>query len=159
MEATARRMGQPVSEISEKEERGGNIFSNRRYPLGTGLISMQQEIFYVQSNIIRDLAHKESCIIVGRCADSILQDISRCLNVYVYAPLEARLKNCTELLGMDENTAKRMIREVYRLRYCDGVKSVLDHRDLLIDSSKYGPQKPRKFCVESCGKSFLTNKY
>ena len=150
MEATARRMGQPVSEISEKEERGGNIFSNRRYPLGTGLISMQQEIFYVQSNIIRDLAHKESCIIVGRCADSILQDISRCLNVYVYAPLEARLKNCTELLGMDENTAKRMIREVdrarevYRLRYCDGVKSVPDHRDLLIDSSKYGPQKTAK---------------
>lgn len=51
---------------------------------------------------------------------------------------------------MDENTAKRMIREVdrarevYRLRYCDGVKSVLDHRDLLIDSSKYGPQKTAK---------------
>ncbi len=150
VETTARRMGQPVSEISQKEERGGHFFSNRKYPLGTGLVSMQQEIFYVQSNIIRDLAQKESCIIVGRCADSILRDVERCLNIYVYAPVEARLKNCTELLGMDEKEAKRMIREVdrareiYRLRYCDGVKSVLDHRDLLIDSSKYGPEKTAK---------------
>lgn len=147
VEATARRMGQPVPEISKAEENGASIFSNRRYPLGMGLISMQQEIFYVQSNIIRDLAHKESCIIVGRCADSILQDIPRCLNIYVYAPYEARLKNCTGLLGMDEKTAKRMIREVdkareiYRLRYCDGVKTVLDHRDLMIDSSKFGPER------------------
>lgn len=147
VEATAKRMGQPIPEISKTEENGGSIFANRRYPLGMGLISMQQEVFYVQSNIIRDLANKESCIIVGRCADSILRDMPRCLNVYVYAPYEARLKNCTELLGMDEKTAGRMIREVdkareiYRLRYCDGVKTVLDHRDLMIDSSKFGPER------------------
>lgn len=147
VEATAKRMGLPVPEISKTEENGASIFANRRYPLGMGLISMQQEVYYVQSNIIRDLAQKESCIIVGRCADSILKGMPRCLNIYVYAPYEARLRNCTELLGMDEKTAKRMIREVdkareiYRLRYCDGVKTVLDHRDLMIDSSKFGPEK------------------
>lgn len=147
VEATAKRMGQPVPEISNIEENGGSIFASRKYPLGMGLISMQQEIFLVQSNIIRDLAHRESCIIVGRCADSILQDIPRRLNIYVYAPYEARLHNCTELLGMDEKTAKRMIRdvdrarEIYRLRYCEGVKTVLDHRDLMIDSSRFGPEK------------------
>ncbi len=147
VEATAKRMGQTVSEVSSTEESGGSVFSNRRYPLGTGLISMQQEMFYVQSNIVRDLAAKESCIIVGRCADSILRDFPRCLNIYVYAPVEARIRNCTELLGMDEKTARRMIREVdkarevYRLRYCDGVRSVLDHRHLMIDSSRFGPEK------------------
>lgn len=147
VEATAKRMGLPVPEISKTEENGASIFANRRYPLGMGLISMQQEVYYVQSNIIRDLAQKESCIIVGRCADSILKGMPRCLNIYVYAPYEARLRNCTELLGMDEKMAKRMIREVdkareiYRLRYCDGVKTVLDHRDLMIDSSKFGPEK------------------
>lgn len=147
VEATAKRMGLPVPEISKTEENGASIFANRRYPLGMGLISMQQEVYYVQSNIIRDLAQKESCIIVGRCADSILKGMPRCLNIYVYAPYGARLRNCTELLGMDEKMAKRMIREVdkareiYRLRYCDGVKTVLDHRDLMIDSSKFGPEK------------------
>ena len=48
---------------------------------------------------------------------------------------------------MDEKTARRMIREVdkareiYRMRYCEGVKEVFDHRDLMIDSSKYGAEK------------------
>ncbi|MCD8121778.1 MAG: cytidylate kinase-like family protein [Clostridiales bacterium] len=143
VEETSRRTGQPVPEISSREEQGGSIFSNHKYPLGMGLISMQEEIFHVQSNIIRDLANQSSCIIVGRCADYVLRDIPRCLNIYVYAPYEARLKNCTELLGMDEKTARQMIREVdrvrdnYRLHYCGGIRSVLAHRDVMINSARF----------------------
>ena len=147
VEATAKRMGLPVPDISREEENAGSMLESRKYPLGIGLVSMKQEIFAVQKNIIRDLARKESCIIVGRCADSILQDYDRVLNIYIYAPVEERVKNCTEKLGMDEKTARRMIREVdkareiYRMRYCEGVKEVFDHRDLMIDSSKYGAEK------------------
>lgn len=150
VEETAVRMGQTVTEISNIEETPGSIFAIRKFPLGMGLMSMQQETFEVQSNIIRDLAEKESCIIVGRCADSVLRDMPRCLNIYVYAPYEERLKNCTERLGMDLKTAKSMIkdvdraREVYRLRYCDGVNNVFDLRNIMIDSSKYGPEKTAK---------------
>lgn len=150
VEETAARMGQTVTEISNIEEKGGSIFANRRFPLGMGLVSMQQETFEVQSNIIRDLAEQESCIIVGRCADSILRDMPRCLNIYVYAPYEERLKNCTERLGMDLKMAKTMIRdvdkarEVYRLRYCEGVKDVFDLRNIMVDSSKFGPEKTAK---------------
>ena len=144
VEATAKRMGQPVSVISDKEENAGSIFLKRQYPLGMGLLHMQNEIFCVQENIIRDLAAKESSIIVGRCADSILKDYKRCLNIYVYAPYEARLRNCTETLKMDERTAKKMIRDVdrareeYRLRYCPEVRDMFDNRDLMIDSSRFG---------------------
>lgn len=144
VEATAKRMGQPVSVISDKEENAGSIFFKRQYPLGMGLLHMQNEIFCVQENIIRDLAAKESCIIVGRCADSILKDYKRGLNIYVYAPYETRLRNCTEILKMDEKTAKKMIRDVdrareeYRLRYCPEVRDMFDNRDLMIDSSRFG---------------------
>ncbi len=144
VEQTSRRMGLPVPEISDSEEKSGSRLFHHRYPLGMGLVSVQEEIFCVQSNIIRDLADRDSCIIVGRCADYILRDHARCLNIYVYAPYEARIKNCTELLGMDEKTARQMIRDVdkardgYRQHYCNGVKSVLDHRDLMIDSSRFG---------------------
>ena len=146
VEETARRTGQSIAGISQIEENGASIFANRKYPLGMGLISMQQETFEVQSNIIRDLAKQESCIIVGRCADSVLRDVPRSLHIYVYAPYEARMKNCVEKLEMDAKTAKKMIadvdkaREIYRLRYSEGVKSVLDHRHLLIDSSRFGPE-------------------
>lgn len=150
VEETAKRTNQAVSEISEIEEKSGSIFTRRQYPLGMGLSSMQQEVFMVQSNIIRDLADKESCIIVGRCADTILRDYDRILNVYIYAPYEVRLKNCVEFLGMDEKYAKKMIkevdkaREIYRLKYGNGVTEVFDCRDIMIDSSKYGPVKTAK---------------
>ena len=146
VEATARRMGLPTSEISQEEERAGGFFAERKYPLGMGLTSMKQEIFQIQSNIIRDLAAKESCIIVGRCADSILRDIDRVLNVYIYAPVEKRIRNCTSILGMDEKEARRMLRdvdrarEIYRLKYCQVVREVFDQRDLMIDSSRFGAE-------------------
>ena len=94
VEETAKRLGLSVSYVSKVEETGASFFSRLRYPLGMGLISTQKETFEIQSNIIRDLAQKESCIIVGRCADSVLRDHPRCLNIYIYAPYEKRLANC-----------------------------------------------------------------
>ena len=147
VEETAKRMGLPVSVISDKEENPNTAFFKRQYPLGMGIGSMQDEIFSIQENIIRDLAKKESCIIVGRCADSILMDMENHLNVYVYAPVEARLRNCTEILKMDEKTAKKMIREVdrsrelYHRRYCPEYNGHSTNKDLMIDSSRFGVEK------------------
>lgn len=144
VESTAKRMGLPTSLISEEEERANSLFYGRQYPLGMGFISMQQEIFSVQQNIIRDLAKKESCIIVGRCANSVLKDYKNCLNVYIYASYEKRLKNCVETLNMDRKTAQKYIktvdraRENYRIKFGGQSESLLEEYDLLIDSSKYG---------------------
>ncbi len=144
VEETAKRMGLPVSVISNKEENSNTTFFKRQYPLGMGMGSMQDEIFSIQENIIRDLAKKESCIIVGRCADSILMDMENHLNVYVYAPMEARLRNCTEILKMDEKIARKMIREVdrsrelYHRRYCPEYSGPSTNKDLMIDSSHFG---------------------
>lgn len=124
VEETAKRMGLPISVISAKEENANSVYFKRQYPLGMGLSNMQDEIFSIQKNIIEDLAKKESCIIVGRCADSILADMENRLSVYIYAPYEKRFANCTKILKMEEKVARRMIREVdrsrelYHRRYC-----------------------------------------
>lgn len=144
VEAAARRMGQPVKVISNEEENAKSFFIRRKYPFRMGIYSITDEIFAVEKNIIRDMAAKRSCIIVGRCADSILQDMKNHLNVYIYAPYEVRLYNCTHDLMMDEKTAKKMIKEVdvaranYQKKYCPEVRSVFDHKDIMIDSSKFG---------------------
>ena len=145
VEATAGRMGLPVPEISREEERSGGFFAERKYPLGMGLTSMQEEIFQVQSNIIRDIAAKESCIIVGRCSDSILSDMDRVLNIYIYASVE--------ILGMDEKEARKMqkavdhAREMYRLKY-GKVNDIYTNRDIMIDSGRFGAQGTSKLlCV------------
>lgn len=144
VEATAQRMGQSIKTISDAEETAGTFFLRKKYPFNMGIYSITDEIFAVQKNIIRDMASKQSCIIVGRCADSILQDFENHLNIYIYAPFEARLYNCTHELMMDEKNARKMIREVdaarenYQRKYCPEVKSVFDHKDFMIDSSKFG---------------------
>lgn len=144
VEETSRRLGLPISEVSNKEEASSSIYFKRQYPLGTGITSVRDEIYMVEKNIIQDFSKKGSCIIVGRCADSILADHPRHLSVYIYAPYTNRLKNCTELLGMDEATAKKMIREVdasrnlYHKRYCPEAKDEFTNHDIMIDSSHFG---------------------
>lgn len=47
---------------------------------------MQDKIWMMQRKLILDLAEKESCVIVGRCADFILRDRTDCLNVFTCKP-------------------------------------------------------------------------
>ena len=146
VEETASRMGLPVSVISNTEENSKSIYFKQQYPLGMGIASMRDEIFLIQKNIIRDLAQKESCIIVGRCADSILTDMENRLNVYIYAPMDARLRNAVELAKLDEKTAKKMIREIdrsrelYHRRYGPEYVDASTNKDIMIDSSRFGAE-------------------
>ena len=63
------------------------------YPLGTQADDLQDKLFEAQENIIKFLAERESCIIVGRCSDFILADETNLLRIYIYAPYEERVKN------------------------------------------------------------------
>lgn len=147
VELAAKRMGQSLSTISETEEKAKSFFLRKKDPFSMGIYSISDEIFCVESNIIRDFADKESCIIVGRCGDSILKDYPNLLSVYIYAPYEVRLHNCTHELMMDEKTAVKMIKEVdiarsnYQRKYCPNVKTVFDNKDIMIDSGKFGVAK------------------
>ncbi len=160
VEETSKRLGLPVSTISQKEEMADSKYSKRIYPLGLGVPKLQDEIFMVQRNIIEDLANKESCIIVGRCAESILAYKERALHVHIYAPYMQRFKNCTEKLGMDETTAKRMIKEVdfsrnlYRNHYCPEIKNEMSNRDIMLDSSKFGVTGTAEIIAEIAKKTF-----
>ena len=115
VEATAKRMGLPVSVVSNKEEKKSN-FWEMIFPLGMESAEQQSKIFDVQAQIIEGIASRESCIIVGRCADYILQNDPNAVHVYIYAPYADRLANCVETLGMKKNEAKKMIYEVDKAR-------------------------------------------
>ena len=111
VEATAKRMGLPVSVISDEEESMKSTFFRRQYPLGMGMSSLKDEIFYTQKNIIRDFAAKGSCIIVGRCADYALADEPHCLNIFIRSNMDDRIKRISERLNVTENKAKDIIKK------------------------------------------------
>lgn len=144
VEQTAKNLGLPVSIIKEQEESVKTRFFNMIYPLGNGATEQQDLIFNEQAKIIRDLADKGSCIIVGRCADFILGNEKNCIRVYVYAPYDERYRNCVDILRMDIESTKKMItkvdkaRKAYHMHYARYEPSSLNHQDVLINSSVLG---------------------
>ena len=53
---------------------------------------LNEQVYDLQCEIIRKLAAKGSCVMVGRCADYVLKDQAECLNVFIYAEKEDRIK-------------------------------------------------------------------
>ena len=56
--------------------------------------SLNDVLFNAQSEIIEEAAKREDCVIVGRCANYILRDKTDCRSVFIYAPMEERIKTC-----------------------------------------------------------------
>lgn len=144
VEEVARQLKLPVSTISEEEEKAKQGFFRRMFPLGTDEGYMQDIIFDVQKGIIKDLAKKSSCILVGRCSDYLLEKEKNNINIFIYAPYEKRLENCIQTLGMTEGEAKRMItsvdkaRRAYHKKYAGYLPEDPSHKNLMIDSSLLG---------------------
>lgn len=113
---SAKKTGLPVSTVSNAEETMSGGLFNMMFPLGQNPLLVQNRVFEAQREIILNLAEKESCIIVGRCSDYILEGFENHLRIFIYASYKQRMKNCVEALSMKPEEAKRMIREVDKAR-------------------------------------------
>ncbi len=90
---------------------------------GTGGISLQDQLYLEQADIIRELADQGGCVIVGRCADFILRERKDCLHVFICSDMESRAKRIVEIYGeKDQSPEKRLSdkdqkRKVYYKNY------------------------------------------
>lgn len=66
-------------------------------------------LFKVQSDVIRRLADEKSCLFVGRCADYILRDNPRCVNVFISSSREDRIKRLCRMHAIQEHAAEEMM--------------------------------------------------
>ncbi len=154
VEQTARKLNLSVSTISAAEDYVKSKFSFMRYPLGAEIQARQDEVYRVQDGIIREFAEKESCIIVGRCADYVLKDFENRLDIYIYAPYESRYQNCVDLLYMEPSEAKYMIkavdkaRDTYHKRYAGYKPGDPNHNDLMINSAMLGVEGTAKYLAD-----------
>lgn len=116
VEATAKRLKQPISVISDAEEQKASGFFRMLFPLGRTTAPHQKTLFETQAAFIQQVASTQSCIVVGRCADYVLRDHPNTMNVFIYAPYADRLANCVGPLKMDKRIAKKMIAGVDKAR-------------------------------------------
>ena len=89
---------------------------SRRYISRNEKFVSDDKLFEYQSEIIKDLAEKESCVIVGKCADYVLKDYENVVRVFVHAPMEFRIGRVREVYGDTLKEAKRNIRRSDKAR-------------------------------------------
>ncbi|MEG2653861.1 MAG: cytidylate kinase-like family protein, partial [Ruthenibacterium sp.] len=66
------------------------------------------KLFLFQMKTIKEMADREPCVIIGRCADYILRGYKKRLSVFIHAPLELRIQRIAKLHNIDEDAARSM---------------------------------------------------
>ena len=103
-----------------------------------------EDIFRIQSETIVDIVSKESCVIVGRCADYVLRENPRCANIFVSASPEERMRRVAvrHHIGFDEAAAfiakKDRSRAAYYNFYTEKTWGAAASYHLCVDSSRLG---------------------
>jgi cytidylate kinase len=72
---------------------------------------LNHKIFLAQFDSIKKIAQQESCVIVGRCADYALADEPDCINIFVHANLDDRIKWISKRMNITESKAKDQIQK------------------------------------------------
>ena len=159
VEMAAEKQDLSLHEASKIEE-SASKFAFMKFPLGLGTTEAQDRLFQTEAKIIREVAERESCVIVGRCSDSILEDFPNHLSIFVYAPYEDRIVNCVNDLGMDPRQAKKMIadvdkaRDAYHMRYVKYLPNDMNHIDLMVNSAMFGVEGTAEFLADLVRKKY-----
>ena len=109
---------------------------------GPRYANLTNRVIYTQFEVIHKLAAKSSCVIIGRCSNYILKDRDDCLNIFVYAPEEYKVKHIMEQKGVSQKEAQKLeYMTSSDMRDCRT-------RHMMIDSSILGLEKTAKYIMQ-----------
>ena len=156
VEKVAKETGLSEEYIEENEQKRNSLA-----PLNNGYYSEynnSDELFAKESEIIKGIAKKESCVIIGRCADSILENKSNVVKVFIYSTIEDKIKRATKYYGMNKETAKKEIERIDKQRgnhykYYTGKEwKDFSNYDICINSDTLGVEKTADMILEIINK-------
>lgn len=135
-----------IKDIGEYSSSGFlSFFSNRAFGPNN-----EDYLWKIQCKIITDIALKESCVIVGRCADYILRDKADCLRVFIHADLNFRCARIVNVYGERNESPEQRIKDKDRRRaayhrfYTNMKWGHAQNYDITLNSGTLGIDK----CVE-----------
>lgn len=112
-------------DLFDKADEAGKVAFFKRYdrsygkqiiPPDRGEFTSDDNLFNLQAKTIKEIADKESCVIVGRCADHILRDRKNVLRIFIYSSEEFCIDKVMELYGLSRKEAERKIDKIDRAR-------------------------------------------
>lgn len=101
---------------------------------------INHKVFLAQFDAIKKLAAKESCVIVGRCADYALEDDPFAVSVWIKASLDERIKRIKKLYELNDSKAADLIQKTDKKR-----ASYYNY----YSSKKWGEAKSYDLCIDS----------
>ena len=160
IDMVAKESGFAQSFVAEKGERmtGSLLFNiasslslaNNVFSTNNG-VTLQDEIYFTQNRIIKELADKGPCVIVGRCADYILREREDCLNVFIFADNESKIERAEKYFNITREEAPAVLKKKDKARanhykyYTDQEWGMASNYDLCLNSGLIG--------IEGCVKA------
>lgn len=109
-------------------------------------ISVNDQLYLLQHEIIKKLAQKP-CVIVGRCADYILKERDNCVNIFIHADIEYRIKRAIKVHDIPASKAEAVVRKTDKTRanyyqfYTDHKWGLANNYHLSINSGKLSKEQ------------------
>ncbi|WP_407397840.1 cytidylate kinase family protein [Anaerovibrio sp.] len=148
------QMAAEDSEFAYKylEEHGDKVTSNALYSLYEWYTSAydkdeeltQEQVYKIEAQVIQEIAAKDSCVIVGRLANYVLQNHKNSLHIFITADELDRTKRVMRKEKIDQQRAMEQIKKHAKLRtehcskFSDAQYGIGSSYDITIKSSKYG---------------------
>ena len=140
-----RMTGSLLFNIASSLSFANNVFSNNNG------VTLQDEIYFTQNRINKELADKGPCVIVGRCADYILREREDCLNVFIFADNESKIERAEKYFNITREEAPAVLKKKDKARanhykyYTDQEWGMASNYDLCLNSGLIG--------IEGCVKA------
>lgn len=163
IEKLAQETGLSEEYIEENEQKMTKLSNfNNGYYIG---LNNSDELFLKESELIKDLANKESSVIIGRCADFILKDREDVFKVFIYSDMKDKVKRATEIYDFDKAKAEKEIQRIDKLRsnhykhYTEREWKDYSNYDICINSDKLGVEQSAELICEMVREKETLNLY
>ena len=134
------------SEEAVRMNWAGTAFSSETFSFP----SNQDRLWAIQHKIISEIGEKESCVIIGRCADTILDGKADLLKVFIHADFDKRAERIVEKYGETEVPTEKRLKEkdkrraLYYQLYTDKTWGAMENYHIVLNSGVLGIDK----CVD-----------
>ena len=149
----AKESGLSEEYIKKTEQMKSTSFLYGLY-MGAQQLPMNDQIFLVQSKIIRQVASEGPCVIVGRCADYVLRERKDLLNVFIHGDMPEKIQRISRLYHVSEQEAVKMMADTDKRRmtnynfYTEQKWGKASNYTLSLNSSQLGYDRCEKIIME-----------
>ncbi|MDD3205180.1 MAG: cytidylate kinase-like family protein [Lachnospiraceae bacterium] len=144
IDIVAEKNGIKARYLEKEDEKAANPFEEPYIPYGIDTGTLSERLFRMQAKVITEKANTESCVIVGRCADYILEEDADACHVFIFADEDDRIARIVRKRHLEEEEAYKLIKKQDKIRrsyyqfYTDRKWGTREGKDLLINTSATG---------------------